>query len=502
MKYTLFPVLLLLLTGVKALAQPPKDREMLDLTRDPGQLLLSNPENSHIMYELDTATGKRLAIRIGSFLKVWYRSDKVRWFSQPLARTDFNKHTYFVEARLSAVTDSSLLFMKAPPPFPFGLFLKRKGGPRFDTVPISKITKIRSFSSGAMNAYRNASMMPTMSFVPTSINGYNTMIFLPSVTGLIFTGFSDMMYPMHRVKNNKGQYQLSIEKVPVDSSLFVELNGVDIDHEKEWDIDRHDRWEKLFTRLWGYKRDSLLMTNENRVILSFTYGARMFPPYAIGEKDSKTGVNIAARTREYGFVSERFIGQHDRVGVEVLIQPVKADMSTNPDGTSMRLGAGNVISTYSFYKFDLGGLFGQKYRTHIQKQIMQYNPHSTDPEVQNSIYDLLRKLVGEPHAYALFGLGAVNTNLFRVRVGQQGTSISTADYTQKKFAIEGGGGVYSRLGKRLVADMGVKYTWTSGYTPPLGGIISHNSWKIQFNFGWITNSGFAKTRKRLEEQLN
>lgn len=490
MKYTLFLVLLFFFAGMKVLSQPP------------GQLLLHNPESARIIYEEDTA-GNRVPISVGSVIKVWYRSKKVKWFSQPLARTDFNKHTYFMEARLSGLTDSQLLFMKKPPPFPLVLFMglgKKKGPPKFDTIPLSNVTSVRSFSSGAMNAYRNASMMPTMSFVPTSINGFPLALFFPSVLGVVFTGFSDMMYPMHPVKENK--FKLAIEKIPVDSALFLELNGVGVDHETEWDFDKHTRWEKLFTRLYGFQRDSLLLENQNRVILSLTYGARMFPGYTIGAKDTKTGVDITDRQREYGFVSERFISQSDRVGIEILMQPVKANMEMSSDGSAMKLGAGSIISTYSFYKYGLGGLWGKRYRNSIERRLTRLNPHSTDPEVQDDIYSLLKKLVSEPKAYILFGLGAVNTNLFRVRVGQQGSSISSKEYSQTKFAIEGGGGVSSRLGKRLFVDMGLKYTWTSGYAPPLGSLTSYNSWKLQFNVGWITNSGFAAMKRNLQKQLN
>ncbi|BAV06439.1 hypothetical protein SAMN05421788_107100 [Filimonas lacunae] len=490
MKYTLFLFLLLILSGIKVLPQLP------------GQLLLHNPENARIVYEEDTA-GNKVPIPIGSVIKVWYRSQKVKWFSQPLARTDFNKHTYFLEARLSGATDSQLLFMRKPPPFPLGLFMKmgpKKGPLKFDTIPLSSITSVRSFSSGAMNAYRNASMMPTMSFVPTSINGFPMAVFFPSALGIVFTGFSDIMYPMHSLKKNK--YKLAVETIPLDSTLFIELNGVGIDPQLEWDIDKHARWEKLFTRLYGFQRDSLLLENQDRVILSLTYGARMFPGYALGTKDTKTGVDITDRQREYGFISERFISQSDRIGIEILMQPVKASMDIAVDGSAMKLGAGSIISTYSFYKYGLGGLWGKRFRNTIERRLKQLNPHSTNPEVQDNIYSLLKKLVSEPKAYMLFGLGAVNANLFRVRVGQQGTSISSKEYSQTKFAIEGGGGVSSRLGKRLFVDMGLKYTWTSGYTPPLGGITSYNSWKLQFNVGWITNSGFARMKTNIEKQLN
>jgi hypothetical protein len=109
------------------------------------------------------------------------------------------------------------------------------------------------------------------------------------------------------------------------------------------------------------------------------------------------------------------------------------------------------------------------------------------------------KLRMEPKAYFLFGIGAVNTTLLKIKGSMASGSISTTDYSQKKFAIQSGFGISSRLHKRLLYDMSVKYIWSPNYDPSIGGLKSYSGIKLQFAIGYMWGPAFALRRKMLNE---
>ncbi|WP_343667822.1 hypothetical protein [Chitinophaga sp.] len=48
--------------------------------------------------------------------------------------------------------------------------------------------------------------------------------------------------------------------------------------------------------------------------------------------------------------------------------------------------------------------------------------------------------------------------------------IDATDYSQKRFALEAGAEIFTRVGKRLAYDFSAKYVWTSKYHPYIGGL--------------------------------
>jgi len=101
--------------------------------------------------------------------------------------------------------------------------------------------------------------------------------------------------------------------------------------------------------------------------------------------------------------------------------------------------------------------------------------------------------------YFLFGIGKVNTTLIRIKGSMTTGSISTTDYSQKKISIQSGFGISSRLSKRLLYDMSVKYIWCPNYNPSIGGLNSYSGIKLQFAIGYMSGPAFALRRKMLNE---
>jgi hypothetical protein len=111
---------------------------------------------------------------------------------------------------------------------------------------------------------------------------------------------------------------------------------------------------------------------------------------------------------------------------------------------------------------------------------------------------LLRtKLTAEPKPYFMFGAGAVNTTLIRFK-GSMSSGMNTTDYSQQKFALEAGPGIFSRLGRRLTYDMSVKYLWSPDYTPSIGGLTSYSGVRLQFNVGYMVGASFVRMRRQLK----
>jgi len=445
------------------------------------------------LVETNLKNGEQVHIKSGSMVKFWYYSAKPsKLFSQPLERLDFNRHKNYMETNVIAITDSCLYFMRRPYlPIPLPIPFK----PKLDSVNIKNIYSIHAFSGNAMNAIQNVTMNTTMGFVPSGLNGFPMMVLLPFSTSFLLAGVGDIAFPMHKLQKQGSNYKILTENVPVDSNLSM-LQTVNMINnnasEDEWDIDKHTRWEKVYNKVYKRMYDSLLFLNKDRTIWSISGGIFAIPDYVRSEYDKNTGIDITDRKSVYGISFEYFVSQKFRIGMEAMFHRTKQHMDANMSSSSSSIsgGMGSVMSMFSYYKYEVGELFGQRYRDAILSELNTLNADTTDEEIQNRIDWLKNKLVSRPKLYVLAGLGTVNTNLIRFSGSPTNNTMTSEDYSQKSIAIESGLGVFTRLGKRLVYDMSFKYIWTPNYSPSIGGLNSYSGFKLQFNIGLITNSGF------------
>jgi hypothetical protein len=449
-----------------------------------------------LLIEKDSLTGKETSIGQGDFVKLKF------------LRTKGKPGVKHIESRVLFVTDDALLFIKkkAFPIIPPFLTFSRK--PSFDTVKFSSIIALRSYSDGVMGAVRNAAMMPTMSFIPTSINGFPSMLLVGPGTSFIFKWAGNIMYPLHYLqpaKNTPSRFSLTSGIKPVDSVFYIPPpKPLASENDYEWDIEKNNRWEKTNKKAMLKLTDALLNTNLDRNITNISLGSFFIPNYAKGPRDEKTRVDISENQFVFGFSTEHFITNKDRVGIEIQTHMMHQSLNTYGNVQSgsggVTGGVGMVLSTFSYIKLGMGGIYNEMYRKRLWENLYRAEKDTTDDiDVEISINRLRTKIVAEPKVYFLLGAGAVNTNLIRFQGNiTSGSDISTTDYSQKKLALEAGIGLFSRLGKRLTYDMCTKYIWGSGYSHSIGGVNSYSGFKLQFNIGFITNSGFARLRKQLQ----
>lgn len=435
---------------------------------------------------------KRDTIYQGTYVKLWVRSEKKHKKLQPLTKMDFNRHTVYYESTLFAINDSLLILFKKP-----GLpFAKKKI--LFDTIPLKEIVGIRGFNKNVEMAMTSGVTMPAMSVMPSDLLTFPWMFLTIPISQTVTQVGSSILDPVRRIKRKDNQYyRLSVSKKNIDSIYYVVKAPKLEEGQYEWEINKHERWEKSYRRASRILDQRLIANNSGNRVLSFTLGSMFFPGYVRGPSDQKTKINIPDNAFVFGVTSERYISPKDRIGLEMQfnIPPRAVSIGAN----SFSAGAGYINSLSSFVKIGIGGAYGKKGRSKLLQQALSINPDTTDIDVSRTLTATNAKLRMEPKTYFLFGIGAVNTTLLRIKGSMTTGNISTTDYSQKKFSIQSGFGVSSRLSKRLLYDMSVKYVWSPNYSPSIGGLNSYSGIKIQFALGYMSGPGFALRRKRLNE---
>jgi hypothetical protein len=461
-----------------------------------------------VLIEENNKTGNKDTIKQGSFVKLWFRSDKKRTMEQPLIRSDFNRHTYYVESNLVAITDSALIFMKRPPfiPLPIPIPLPSLD---FDTVAIADITSFRTLNRSVDGAVKGVVMMPTMSFMPEYFTTFPGMLFMmPSMqVGTTFLG--DAVFRFHKMNRQHSRYRLSVGAMPADSMYYIKRRKMLNENDYEWEIERLERYDKMYSKIKKDLSDKILDDYIGNRIISVSLGSMFVAGYSKGAEDLKTNVDISARSFLFGLSSEYFISQKHRIGIEIQIN--KTERYTSLSGTntvSITGSSGMVLSNFAYMKLGLGGVYSARYKNNLKAKIEQLDEEEAKEAdevslgfIQAKRGFLRTKLTAEPKPYFMFGAGGVNTTLIRIK-GNMSSGIRTTDYSQKKFALESGFGVFSRLGRRFTYDMSLKYLWSPNYTPSIGGLESYSGVRLQFNVGYMVGTSFARMKRQLKSISN
>ena len=456
-----------------------------------------------ILIEENKKTGHKDTIRQGSFVKLWFWSDKKRIMEQPLIRSDFNRHTYYIESNLVAITDSALIFMKRPPfiPLPIPLPLPSLD---FDTVAIADISSFRALNRSVDGAVKGVVMMPTMSFMPEYFTTFPGMLFMMPSMQIGTTFLGDAVFRFHRMNRQHSRFRLAIGEMPADSMYYIKKRKMLNENDYEWEIERLERYDKIYSKIRKDLSDQILDEYIGNRIISVSLGSMFVAGYSKGPTDLKTNVDISERKFLFGLSSEYFISQKHRIGIE--IQMNRTERYTSVSGTtsvSITGGSGMVLSNFAYMKFGLGGLYSGRYKNNLKTKIATLDEEAANEADEVSLgfiqaqRGLLRtKLTAEPKPYFMFGAGAVNTTLIRVK-GNMSSGINATDYSQKKFALESGFGLFSRLGRRFTYDMSLKYLWSPKYTPSIGGLDNYSGVRLQFNVGYMVGGSFARMKRQL-----
>ncbi|MVT10254.1 hypothetical protein [Chitinophaga tropicalis] len=458
-----------------------------------------------ILVEVNSKTGAKDTIRQGDFIKLWFRSDRKRQMEQPLVRTDFNRHTYYVESALIAITDSELVFMKRPPfmPIPIPIPLPSVD---FDTVSIRNITSFRSLNRSVDGAVKGAVMMPTMSFMPEYFTTFPGMLFMMPSMQIGTTFFGDAVFRFHKMNRHNSKYSLTIGEMPADTMYYIRRRKMMSESDYEWEIERFERYTKMYTKIRRDLSDQLLDEFLGNRITSITLGGTFIPGYSKSAEDIKTRVDISDRKFFFGLSSERFISQKHRIGIEIQMNRTEKFMSvTGSTSAQISASSGMILSNFAYIKFGLGGLYSPAYKARLRLRITELDAEAEraegDEMEQGAILSrrsfTRTKLAAEPKPYFMFGAGAVNTTLFKIK-GTMSNGINSTDYSQQKFALETGMGLFTRLGKRLTYDISAKYIWSPAYTPSIGGLNSYSGFRFQVNIGYMSGSSFARMRRVLK----
>ena len=175
------------------------------------------------------------------------------------------------------------------------------------------------------------------------------------------------------------------------------------------------------------------------------------------------------------------------------LSPSTGDFSS----LNMSIGMGFVLSNYTHIKIGIGnGLYSERYKDKLKVQIEDFKKDvgfDIDDNIKTQINLIRMKLLANPKPYFMFGGGAVNTTLMKIS-GNSG-SISTRDYSQKKFSLTAGIGMFTRMGWRLTYDLSCKYVYSPHYSPTIGGLQSYSGVKIQLNIGYMYGGSFSKMKQ-------
>lgn len=444
-------------------------------------------------------------IRQGSFVKLWFWSEKKRKMEQPLVRADLNKHTYYIESAIMAITDSTLVFLKRPPFMPIPIPIPLASAD-FDTVMIRDITSIRALNRSVDGAAKGVVMMPAMSFMPEYFTSFPGLLFMMPAMQIGTTFFGDAVFGFHKLKRSRSRYRLSVGEMPADTMYYIHQRKMLSEKDYEWEIERFERYNKMYAKVRQDLSDQLMQEYTGNRIISVTLGSMFIPGYSKGPEDLKTRVDISERKFVFGLSSEHFISQKHRVGLEIQMNRTEQFMSvTGSTSTQITGGTGFILSNFSYIKLGLGGMYSRRYRSKLKTKMMELDEAAVREADDEESLSLIRsdrsftraKLAAEPKPYFMFGAGAVNTTLIRVK-GSMSSGMNTTDYSQQKFALESGFGIFSRLGKRLIYDMSVKYLWSPRYTPSIGGLDTYSGVRMQFNIGYMMGPSFSRMRRQLK----
>jgi hypothetical protein len=488
-------------------------------------LIYSSP---YILVDENKNTGKRDTIIVGTTIKLWLKSDNPDAYHQPLLKGIFDKKTFHIKAQVLSITDSTLVLMKGnkpsfmlplPPPFslipllvmkliPVAKEQMNKGNmedhrykPKrksmalmFDTVKVNKIVKFRVEDMVAEGAFKSLTMMPVMSFMPKSFTTWPTTLYMMPGTMIASEMLGNVVFSTRKVNTEESKHRIFIENAPIKKSLIPKKESPK--YEKEWGYEKLDQWNRQKEKIYDYLFENAINEYRGNQIISVSFGYMLFPSYVIGPDDKKTKVNIPDRNFIFGFSTENFINEKVRIGMEMQTNKL-AQSTENFSSQNMSVGMGFIFSNYSYIKIGIGnGLYSKNYKDKLKVQIEELKKEpgfDIDSDIKTRISMIRTKLLANPKPYVMFGGGAVNTTLMKIS-GSSG-SMSKNDYTQKRFSLTAGVGIFTRMGWRLTYDLSCKYVYSPDYSPTIGGIYSYSGVKIQLNIGYMMGSGFSKMKQ-------
>ncbi|WPV64657.1 MULTISPECIES: hypothetical protein [unclassified Chitinophaga] len=505
MKY-LLPVTLLAFIPLSVWSQPPGPP-------------MPTGRTQKVLLILNEKTGKTDTVKMGNFIRLWFWSDTKLKMEQPLTRTDFRKHTYYVESNLMGVTDSALIFLKRSPfipvppiplPIPLPIRLPNKiPMHEYDTIKLSQIKGIRMVNMGLEGAAVGVTMVPAMSIVPDYFTTWPGMMFMQPSMSIVSTYVGDVMFPMHKVnrERKKTHYTLGTSEIPTDTMYYIQKRKMNGENDYEWEVERLERYEKMYKHIKKELSDEMLDHYQGNTIFSIPLGVTLIPDGFRSGEDMKTRISITERKFFFGFATENFITDRHRIGNELTLNRTERFMSvTGTNSISINSTMGMILSNFTYLKWGLKGIYSEGYKKRQWIKIHQLDDEIAASEEVDDIETglLMAKrnyfrtmLAAEPKPYLLFGVGAVNTTLIKVK-GSDASGIGSTDYSQQKFALEGGFGMFTRVGKRLTYDFSAKYIWTPKYSPYIGGLERYSGFRLQLNIGYMSGVSFMRMRRILK----
>lgn len=494
-------------------------------------LMLKSP---NILVDENRNSGKRDTINVGSTVKLWLKTENPKAYRQPLLKQDFNKNTFYMKAQLVAITDSTLVLMKGnkpglmlplPPPFSLipllamklmpvakeqfqkrkieepGSFPKRKSiAMMFDTIKIKEIVRFRAEDMVTEGAFKSLTMMPVMSFMPKTFTTWPTTLYAMPATMLGSEMLGNVAFSPRRVNTGESIHRILVEKAPLAKSLFT--SKVTTKYETEWGYEKIDQWNRVKDRLYDQLFENAINEYRGNRIMGLSLSYMLFPSYVIGPDDKKTRVNIPDKKFMFGFSMENFISERIRIGMEMQTCQLSQPMG-NFSSQNMSVGMGLIFSNFTCIKIGIGnGFYTENYKEKIRTQIEELKKdvgRDIDNNITTRINLLRSKLLAEPKPYYMFGGGATNTTLMKIN-GSSG-SMSMKEYTQKKFSLTAGVGLFMRMGWRVTYDLSCRYVYSPDYSPTIGGLYSYSGFKFQLNIGYMSGQSFSKM-KRLYKQAS
>jgi hypothetical protein len=491
-------------------------------------------KSPYILVDENKNTGRRDTINVGSTVKLWLKTENPKAYRQPLLKQDLNKNTFYMKAQLVGITDSTLVLMKEnkpglmlplPPPFSLLPMLAMKlmpvakeqsqkqkvEGPApspkrkstammFDTVKINEIVKFRVEDMVTEGGLKSLTMMPVMSFMPKTFTTWPTTLYAMPATMFGSEMLGNAAFSPRRVNTGKSTHRILVEKAPLSKSMFTQK--VPAKYETEWGYEKIDQWNRVKNRLYDQLFENAINEYRGNRIMGLSLSYMLFPSYVIGPDDKKTRVNIPDKKFMFGFFMENFISDKIRVGMEMQTCQLSQPMG-NFSSQNMSVGMGLVFSNYTTIKIGIGnGFYTENYKEKIRTQIEELKKdvgRDIDNNITTRINFLRSKLLADPKPYYMVGGGAVNTTLMKIN-GSSG-SMSMKEYTQKKFSLTAGVGLFMRMGWRLTYDLSCRYVYSPNYSPTIGGLYSYSGFKFQLNIGYMSGQSFSKM-KRLYKQTS
>jgi len=464
-------------------------------------------------------TGHVDTIKMGDFIKLWFWSDKRIKMEQPINRTDFNKNTYYIESNLLGVTDTTLIFLKRSPflpipaiplPIPLPVPIPNKIPMHdFDTVKLSDVRGIRLVNRAVEGAVIGTTMIPATFIVPEYFTTWPGIMFMQPSMQFVTSYISDVIFPLHKVnRQHRQKYSLGTGEIPVDTMYYIQKRRMNGENDYEWEVERLERYEKMYKHIKKEMNDKLLDSYQGNTIFSIPIGVTLIPEMFKGAEDMKSHVSITERKFYFGIASENWITDRHRIGTELALNRTEKFMSMT-GGTSMSINAsmGMILSNFTYLKWGLKGWYSEGYKKRQWIAIRELDEQiAKAEEIDDTEAGLLtakrnyfrNMLAAEPKPYLIFGVGAINTTLIRIK-GSQASGIGSTDYSQKKFAVQGGFGMFTRMGKRLTYDFSAKYIWSPMYSPAIGGLERYSGFRLQLNIGYMSGIAFMRTRKMLKQ---